>query len=150
MGLNWISFLGGDIWIHNDESVDRCNLFGEKRDCIVGVISNEAPLKIKLYNSLGVWSNKEWEVTSITIPATLNHPAGMYSRIPTAHFKKRSGVWRAQFLRNMKSTSDTASALDAIKGEQLMGQVAYMTLKNTSNDQVSLFKLEVNTDLARI
>jgi hypothetical protein len=150
MGLNFITFLGGDIWIHNDESVDRCNLFDEKRDCIVGVVSNEQPLKIKLYDSLGVWSNDEWEVTSITIPATMNYPDGMSSRIPTAHFKKRSGVWRAKFLRNLKSSSGTESVLDAVSGEALRGQVAYMTLKNTSNDQVSLFKVEVDCSEARV
>lgn len=150
MGLNFISFMGGDIWIHNDDSVARCNLFGEKRDCVVGVVSNEDPLRIKVYDSLGVFSDSEWEVTSITIPPTLNYPNGMYSTIPTARFNKRDGVWKASFLRNMKSTSDTASVIDAIKGEPLRGQEAYIVLKNISDSQVKLFKIEVNATVSRV
>ena len=150
LGLNFISFMGGDIWIHNDDNTDRCNLFGEKRDCIVGVITNEQPMTIKLLDSVDIHSNDRWEITSITIPATLNHPNGMESKVPLEQFKKRNGVWRAHFLRNMKSTSSTASVLDAVKGEELKGSVALLTLKNTSNDQVSLFKVSVYETAARV
>lgn len=149
MGLNFLSFLGGDLWIHNDETVDRCNLFEEKRDCIVGVVTNEQPMTIKVLDSVDIHSNDRWEITSITIPATLNHPSGMESKLPLEQFKKRNGVWQGHFLRNFKSTSSTASVLDGIRGEELKGAVALLTLKNTSNDQVSLFKVTVNATTAR-
>ena len=68
MGLNFITFMGGDLRIHNDEDQDRCNLFGEKRDCIVGVVTNENPTEIKLLDSIGIHSNGTWEIVSITIP----------------------------------------------------------------------------------
>lgn len=150
MGLSMVSFLGGDLWIHNDDDQDRCNLFGEKRDCIVGVVTNEQPMTIKVLDSVDIHSNDRWEITSITIPATLNHPDGMESRIPLEQFKRRSGVWRAHFLRNIKSTSSTSSVLDAVRGEELRGAVALLTLKNTSNDQVSLFKVSVYETAARV
>jgi len=150
MGLNFISFLGGDLWIHNDEDQDRCNLFGEKRDCIVGVVTNEQPMQIKLMDSLAVHSDSTWEVVSVTIPATISYPQGMESKIPTSMFKKRDSVWKAKFLRNMKSTTDSASVMDAINGETLKGYEAYLVLKNTSNDQVKLFQIEVNQTLSRV
>jgi hypothetical protein len=150
MGLNWLSFLEGDLWIHNDDNQDRCNLFGEKRDCIVQVVANENPLQVKLLDSVGIHSDSVWEITSITIPPSLNYPAGMESRIPLEQFKKRDGVFRARFLRNLKSTSDTESINDAINGEPLRGYEALMTLKNTSNDQVKLFKVSVNMTTSRI
>lgn len=150
MGLNFISFMGGDLWIHNDDNTDRCNLFGEKRDCVVGIVSNEQPTIVKVYDSIGVQSDDSWEITSITLPPTLNYPDGQWSKIPTEHFKKRSGLWRARFLRNMKSTTDTASVLDAIKGEELRGSEMYLTMKNTSNDQVKLFLVEVNATNSRV
>jgi hypothetical protein len=149
MGLNWISFMGGDLWIHNSDTTDRCNLFGEKRDCIVGIVANENPLKIKLLDSIGIHSNDEWEITSITIPATLNHPQGMSSKIPTQLFKKRDGIWRAKFLRNMKSSGSTESVMDAIKGEPLKGYYAYLLMKNTSTEQVKLFKVDINMTTSR-
>jgi len=150
MGLNFISFMGGDLWIHNDEDQDRCNLFGEKRDCIVGVVTNENPTEIKLLDSIGVHSNSTWEITSITLPATINYPDGMESKLPANLFKKREGVWKARFLRNMKSTSETASVIDALNGEPLRGYEAYCVLKNTSNSQVKLFKVDVNSTLSRV
>ena len=150
MGLNFISFMGGDLWIHNDENQDRCNLFGEKRDCIVGVVTNESPTEIKLLDSIGIHSNGTWEVVSITIPSSLNYPAGMESKIPTNMFKKRDGVWKARFLRNMKSVSDTASVIDALNGEQLRGYEAYLVMKNTSNSQIKLFKIDINSTLSRV
>jgi hypothetical protein len=150
MGLNLISFIGGDLWIHNDDTVDRCNLFGEKRDCIVGVVSNEMPNVVKIWDSLGVQSDSAWEVTSITIPPSLNHPQGMTSVLPTAQFKRRDGVWQAKFLRNLKSASGSVSVLDAVQGEELKGSEMYLTLKNTSNDQVKLFALEFNMTKSRV
>ena len=150
MGLSFCSFIGGDLWIHNDESVDRCNLFGEKRDCIVGVVSNELPNVVKIWDSLGVQSDSPWEVTSITIPPSLNHPQGMTSVLPTAQFKRRDGEWRARFLRNLKSASVSVSVLDAVQGEELKGSEMYLTLKNTSNNQVKLFALEFNMTKSRV
>ena len=150
MGLNFITFMGGDLWIHNDDSQDRCNLFGEKRDCIVGVVTNENLTEIKLLDSIGVHSDSTWEVDSITIPPTINYPDGMESKIPSNHFKKRDGVWKARFLRNMKSTSETASVIDALNGEPLRGYEAYMVLKNTSNSQVKLFQIEINMTKSRV
>lgn len=150
MGFNFITFIGGDLWIHNDEDANRCELFGEKRDCIVGVVSNEEPTKVKLYDSVGIDSNDEWEIYEITIPATLNHPSGMYSKIPLQRFKKRYGVWQAEFLRNMKTSSSTASAIEAITGEPLAGQYIYMKLRNTSHDQVKLFRVAVNQTLSKV
>ncbi len=150
MGLNFITFLRGDLWIHNDETQDRCNLFGEKRDCIVQVVANEDPMTIKVLDSMDVHSNSTWEITSVTVAPSINHPDGMSSKIPSEQFKRRSGVWRAKFLRNMKSTSEVASVREALQGEPLRGSEALLTLKNTSNSQVKLFKISVNMTSSRI
>jgi len=50
----------------------------------------------------------------------------------------------AEFLRNMLSTDSTARAIDALRGEALRGNVAYMILRNTDTEQVKLFKVTVN------
>jgi hypothetical protein len=150
MSLNFISFMGGDLWVHNDDTVGRCNLFGEKRDCVIGVVSNQDPLKVKLYDSLGVHSTGEWEITEITIPASLNYPDGMYSKLPKERFKKRNGIFQAEFLRNMKTSSGTISIVDALNGEPLRGNNIYFLMKNTDNEQVKLFKIEVNATISKV
>ena len=151
--LNFITFMGGDLWIHNSDTTPRCNLFGEQKECEIGVVVNQEPTKIKILDSLDVNSDGAWEVVSLTIPATMNYPNGMSSKVPKEHFKKRSGVWRAKFLRNMMTNQATESALDLVRGEPLRGNEAYMVLRNVNNpsgEQVKLFKVEINLSSARV
>ena len=150
VGMGFITFMGNELWVHNSDEVDRCNLYGEQKDCIVGIIINEQSNKIKLYDALGIYSNDEWEVTSITIPATLNYPNGMQSRIPAERFTARDGIWRAEFLRNAYTTDGTENVLDLLRGEPLRGNACYMLLKNTSTEQVKLFKVEVAQTVSRV
>ena len=151
MGLNFITFMGKDLWVHNqdDANQDRCNLFGEKKDCIVGIVTNEEGTKIKLYDSIGIHTDHKWEITDIYVPATLNYPNGQYSKLPKERFKYRDGIWQAEFLRNMKTNSSTASVIDAINGEPLRSYEMYMLLKNTDDDQVKLFGVTVNATLSK-
>jgi hypothetical protein len=116
----------------------------------VGVVANEDATKIRLFDAIHIHSNDEWEVSEIVIPATINYPHGMYSKIPKERFKKRDGVWRAEFLRNMKSTDNTIKVINALKGEPLRGDCCYMLLKNTNTEQVKLFKVDVLQSTSRV
>ena len=150
LGMGFITFMDNDLWVMNSDEADRCNLFGEQKDCMVGIVSNEQSNKIKLYDALGIHSDSEWEVVSVTIPASLNYPSGMASRIPTQRFKARDGVWRAEFLRNMYTSSGTENTLDLLRGEPLRGHACYMILKNTSTEQVKLFKVDISQTVSRV
>jgi hypothetical protein len=153
LSLNFCTFMGGDLWLHNSDTVPRCNLFGEQKQCEVGIVTNEEPTKVKLFDSLGIHSNGMWEVSEVIIPHTLNYPNGMYSKIPVEQFKKRDGVWHARFLRNMQTNQNATSVIDALRGEVLRGYEAYFVLKNVNNpigEQVKLFKVDVNSSSSRI
>lgn len=157
-GLGFISFMGGELWVHNSDDVDRCNFFGEKKDFKVGIVANQEANRLKVLDSISIHSEFEepldreskWEVESVTIPSSLNYPNGMYSRIPSNRFKKREGILKAEFLRNMKTNSATANALDALRGEELRCYDALIVLKNSSTGQVKLFKVDVNSTLSNI
>ena len=149
LSLGYVSFMGGNIWVHNSDSVDRCNLFGEQKDCIVGIVANQETGLVRILDSLEVHSNDEWEVESITIPASLNYPNGMYSKVPTARFRRREGVWTAEFLRNMLTSSGSISVIESVKGEPLRGESAFIRLKNTSTSQVKLLKVTINMTSSR-
>jgi hypothetical protein len=142
LSLGFISFMGGDVWVHNSDAVPRVNFFGEQKYSEVGVVMNENANVIKFLDSIGIHSDGQWSVESVTIPKTLNTPSGMLSKIPKGRFKKREGVWQAEFLRNMKSTTSTASVIEAIKGEPLKGYAAYLVLRNTDTAEVKLFKVD--------
>jgi len=150
LNIGWVSFLGADIWIHNSDDVDRCSYYGERKDCVVGVVINEKPTTIKSFDSLAIGSDHEWEITSIYIPPSVNYPSGMSSKLPKGKFKKREGVLYAEFLRNMKSSSAVESALDALRGETLRGYIGYMTMTNTDTGQVKLFRLSANLTTSKI
>jgi hypothetical protein len=153
LGMSFVTFMGGDLWLHNDDSVPRCNLYGEQKDCEVGIVTNENPIQVKLFDSLGIHSDGKWEVSEVIIPPSLNYPNGMYSKIPAEQFKNRDGVWKAKFMRNMKSTDSVARVIDAIKGEVMRGYECYFVLKNVNNpngDEVKIFKVDVNCSSSRI
>jgi len=152
LSLGFISFMEGDVWIHNqpESIVDRCNFFGEQKLCKVGVVANQEPNLVKFLDSIGLHTDGEWEVESVTIPKTLNYPHGMSSKIPKGKFKRREGILRAEFLRNMKTTSGTDSVLQLMKGEALHGYAAYILMKNTSTTQVKLYKLDINMTTSKI
>jgi hypothetical protein len=144
LSLGFVSFMGGDIWVHNSTDVPRNNLFGEQKYSEVGIVANDKANLIKVLDSIGIHSNGEWEVESVTIQGTLNQPQGMFSKIPKGRFKKRSGIWQAEFLRNMKTATGNISLIDAIKGETLRGYSAFIVLKNTDTSETSLFKVDLN------
>jgi hypothetical protein len=109
----------------------------------VGVVANQEPNLVKLLDSIGIYTDGKWSVESITIPKTLNYPNGQYSIIPKERFKHREGVYQSEFLRNMKTTSGTVSFIEAIKGEPLRGNSAYLVLRNTDTSQVKLYKVDL-------
>ena len=50
----------------------------------------------------------------------------------------------------MKSTDSTIRVIDAIKGETMRGNTAYMLLTNTDTEQVKLFKVSVNMSVSNV
>jgi hypothetical protein len=152
LSLGWISFMGGDVWVANqpESIVPRCNFFGEQKVSYVGVVANDPPNVKKLLDSIGIYTDSEWEIESVTIPKNLNTPHGMSSKIPKNWFKRREGFLRAEFLRNMKTTSSTDSVLDLLRGEELQGNAAYILMKNVSTTQYKLYKLEINMTASKI
>ena len=150
ISLGFCSFMGGNIYLHNDDTTQRCTLFGEKKDMKVGFVINEQPNVNKILESLGIHTDDDqWEVESVTIAPDQNYPDGQYSIIPTNKFKKRGGVLWSEFQRNMKSSSSTISYLEALSGDALRGKTAYVVLKNTSTDKVELWELEINLTKSR-
>jgi hypothetical protein len=130
--------------------VNRVNFFGEAKEMVVGVVANDQPNVTKLLDSIGIRTDGTWEVQSVTIPKSLSYPHGMSSKIPSGKFKKREGFLRAEFLRNMKTTSASESVLELMKGEPLRGECAYLVLKNTQTSEVKLYLLEINMTSSKI
>ena len=149
LSLSYCSFMGGVIYLHNSNEVPRLMLFGEQKDAKVGVVLNEKASTTKLLDSLGIFTDGEWEVESVTINPDKNYPNGQYSRIPARNFRKREGVLYSEFLRNAKTSSGTIKPIEYLTGEQLRGNAAYLVLKHTGTDDVQLWRIDLNVTSSR-
>ena len=149
MSLGFVSFMGGNVWKHNSDNVPRNNLFGEQKDAKIGFAINEKATVTKILDSLGLYTNGEWEVESVVIPPDLNYPNGMYSRIPKETFQRREGVLYSQFLRNMKTSSGIVNPVEALTGEELRGNSAYVILKHVGGEDVQLWKIDIKAQSSR-
>ena len=149
LSLSFMSFMGGNLYLHNSDDAPRATLFGEKKDVKVGIVANEQGGTAKLLDSIALGTDGIWEEESVTIPPDNNHPYGMYSTIPKGNFKKREGMLYSEFLRNQKTTGSTAKVIEALTGEQLRAREAYIILKNTSANKVQLYSVELNMTKSR-
>jgi hypothetical protein len=143
LSQGFISFMGGDLWIHNSNNVPRANLFGEQKDVKVGIVANQEPNIVKLLDSIGIQTDGSWEIESVTIPKSMNQPHGQYSTIPKERFKRREGVLQSEFLRNGKTTDGNVSVIEMIRGESLRGSSAYLVLKKTDSVETKLYKVSI-------
>jgi hypothetical protein len=143
------SFLKGELWKHNSTTADRATYYGTKHDAVIDfVVNNEAGL-IKLFDAIGIHTNGDWEAEEITIEDSINYPNGMTSKIPSSVFVKREGVLLSEFLRNMKTRSATATALDLYQGEPLRGRTMYVKLINTATTEVYIAKIDINETISK-
>ena len=139
----FFSFLVGEMYRHNDTSVNRATFYGLKHDVLVDFIVNEVANEVKVFSSIAIHTDGEWTVDDLEIPENNNYPNGMVSKIPSTEWKKREGKYEAHFLRNMKTSSASSTALDLRNGEPLRGETMYVKLKNTSTSKVRLFKVDI-------
>ena len=149
MSLGFVSFSGGNVYLHNDDSVPRANLFGEQKDKKFGLVINEQATTTKILDSIGIYTDGNWEVESVTIPPDFNYPDGMFSRIPSSYFKKREGVLYSNFLRNGKTSSSVVKQSELLSGEPLRSNEAYVVIKHIGTAETQVWKVDCQCTASR-
>lgn len=141
---NLISLYGEDMYLHNNNDT-YCNLFGVQRDYSVRIYGGiEAPNIVKTFDSIALHTNAYWDGEDVQIPATLNYPNGMESRLPEARFEKEEGVLRSDYLCNMKTTSSSATTIDLFNGDALRGYTIYQDFVGDETTKHTLYKVDIN------
>jgi hypothetical protein len=135
--------------MHNTNAT-RNNFFGTQNDSIVRVVGTKNPNVIKEFMAMAIHSNARWDVTNIHIPATINYPDGMESLLPEEHFEEDEGVLRSDYLCNMKTTSGTATVVDLLNGDNLRGYIIKHDLTSDDTTEVSLFKVDVSSNVSKM
>lgn len=138
----------GQVYRLNDGSVNRCTFFGNKYDQVVEFVQNENSVVVKQYKDISLVSNKKWTVYPIEVLANDNNPRGMISRLNASYFKSKEGVYCAEYLRNMKTSSNTESAIDLLNGDRLRGNECKHRLTNPENDRVELFRVKIDYEIS--
>jgi len=147
MGL--VSYTGEDIHLHNTNET-RNNFWGVQRDSIVDIVSNEAANVIKTFENIAIHSNKPWDINFISLPAGATYTNGMQSKLPESRFRIMEEVYYANYLRNMKTNSSSASNLDLVRGETLRGYYIIHRLINDDTTEMILFKVDVSGSVSKI
>jgi hypothetical protein len=146
-GRTMYAIVKGEIYSHNT-SATRGNFYGTAHGQVIEVVSNEEPLKIKVFRSITVNANKLWSADNtgdVAIKANDTYKRGMLSRIKAGRFTKREGYWWAEFLRNMLTKGILPSPIDLISGDLLKGQSIKVKLQNSETDEVVLFSIVINS-----
>jgi hypothetical protein len=146
---NLFSFYNNTLYKHNSDTVNRCNLYGVAQSSYIKFVTHANPNIIKVFNSIGIHSNKAWVVDPIEAPINLNYTNGFYSKIPASYFENEEGVRRSNFLRNMKTRTSTATNFDLITGEELRSYLLEITMTNSDTTQVELFKADVSSEASQ-
>ena len=133
---------GEDIYLLNDNTT-RCNFYGAQKEYSTRVYGLESPNIIKVFESIALHTNAKWDITDIQIPATLNYPNGMQSKIPEGRFEKEEGVLRSDYLCNMKTNQSTAEEIDLVNGDNLRGYIIYQDLDGDETTEHNLYKVDV-------
>jgi hypothetical protein len=137
-----ISIYDEDIYLHNDNTT-RCYFYNTQFGYAVRVYSTENPSIIKQFDSIAIHTNKPFDVSDIQIPISPNYDNGMQSRIKEARFEKEEGVYRSNYLCNMKTTSATANVKDLFTGDTLRGYYIYHDLDGDETVKHTLYKVDV-------
>jgi len=147
--MNLVSYVGDALYLHNSNST-RNLLWGNQRESIVEVISNQSPNVKKTFEALAIHSNKPWDINYVGGATDSSYVNGFQSKVPDGRFKLRAGVYYSDYLRNMKTNSSSANTLDLVRGDQLRGYYIEHRLVNDDTTEVNLYKVDVYGNVSRI
>ena len=154
----FISFKTGVLYKHHDETVDAAYFYGVAYDSYVWLIFNEYPDLVKTFLTISEISNDPWaapdETGILKASDSIEHEdvnnydrfkADMTSRLKEGQFRPRNGEWRAEFLRDAKTTTGAFYVPDLLNGRVLTGNNILIKLKNDCTDAVNLRSVTVNS-----
>ena len=138
----------GKLYEHNVDE-DKCTYYETAYDSYIQFVSHAAPNQIKIFNSLGIHSSKQYTVDPIEISADSTYRSCMYSKLIDSEFELEEGVYRASLPKNMKTSGTTVSNYDRLNGDDLRGKVIKMKLTNDDTEKVELFKVDINSFISK-
>ena len=140
---NRIFTVSTDLYEHNldtfnGSAVPKCFFCGVQESSKVKLIANQHPMNMKLFDSLTLRAQGLTAIPSdfivLEIEPNDTYDRGMYSIITSGMLRLEEGEYRAEILKNMKTTSDVVSNNDLHNGENVRGYYIEMLLDFGSSD----------------
>ena len=140
---NRIFTVSTDLYEHNldtfnGSAVPKCFFCGVQESSKVKLIANQHPMNMKLFDSLTLRAQGLTAIPSdfivLEIEPNDTYDRGMYSIITSGMLRLEEGEYRAEILKNMKTTSDVISNNDLHNGENVRGYYIEMLLDFGSSD----------------
>jgi len=160
-----ITFMHGNVYLHNVETVDRCTFYGVKYRQRVKFVANLHPGTNKVFRYLQIGCNsfmgdindirpeqslwEAWEDGSIYIPPNNTYPFGQWSRLRKERMELKEGIYYADFLRNSRTRRNIDNLQDLFDGDQLMGRWIQIDLSNESDADAALEFVKVISDVSK-
>jgi len=151
LGINVFTFKRDDLYEHNmafleDGTANELNFYGEQKTMSVEFVLNQNPIIIKRPLSIGLRSNKLFDLTKVSTKGNASYPV-MGSKLYPNNFKLKEGYWWSAYLRDMtniiasKPSQNTADKA-LINGRELRGYAIIHNIEYTGNEKAILFDVK--------
>ena len=151
LGANVFTFKRDDLYEHNmafleDGTANELNFYGEQKTMSVEFVLNQNPILIKRPLSIGLRSNKLFDLTKVSTKGNASYPV-MESKLYPNNFKLKEGYWWSAYLRDMtniiasKPSQNTADKA-LINGRELRGYAIIHNIEYAGNEKAILFDVK--------
>ena len=151
LGINVFTFNLDKLYEHNvalleDGTPNELNFYGEQKTMSVEFVLNQNPIIIKRPLSIGLRSNKLFDLTKVSTKGNASYPV-MESKLYPNNFKLKEGYWWSAYLRDMtniiasKPSQNTADKA-LINGRELRGYAIIHNIEYTGNEKAILFDVK--------
>lgn len=149
-----VSFVNGELWLHDSDEVPRNNFYGVQYVSQVKVTFNKDFQKVKVYKHLSQCpgegqidlaqrNNLLWYCPEIKCGPTQTRPNGFLSELKRGNFKHTYGNYHAEIKRNKLSPAFTDQLKALINGDFMQGETCTVTFENDSPKKVALFSVGI-------
>jgi hypothetical protein len=151
LGINVFTFNQENLYEHNiaaleDGTPNELTFYGEQKTMSVDFVMNDQPIFIKRPLSIGLRSNKLFDLTEVSTKATSSYPA-MKSKLFPNNFKLKEGYWWAAYLRDMTNIiaakpSQNTEEKALINGRELRAFALLHKIEYSGNEKAILFDVK--------
>jgi hypothetical protein len=147
-GIDIITWKDGNLYLHDSDTANRANFYGEDFNSEIEIVANDKPSLVKRFLSLIVKDNSMYNVTPeyyiSTREDSVISETKQVSDLQQEDFEYKEGSWYAHFLRDKTTPNLTYPLLD---GDYLIGRwlKVRVVIENGSTTVREIFSIFVNS-----